>query len=80
MIVETHSADLGGTLRVGQQGIDIDVPSGGTVELSRAVDASGHPRDGFVCAVVRNSIGAATRELTLDERDVARPISVEREL
>ena len=35
---------------------------------------------GHVRAVVRNASGVALKELTLDERDVPRPVSIERNL
>lgn len=80
MKVEATPSDLGTSLVLGQQNIEVGIPRGGTLELQPATRKDGSLLPGHVRALVRAKNGAALRELTLDEREVPRPVSVEREL
>jgi hypothetical protein len=80
VIVESEPSDLGSQLTVGQQSIEVGIPRGGSIEFSRALRPDGSRIDGHVRALVRKADGTALRELTIDDRDVARPLSVDRAL
>ncbi len=80
MILDVTPCDIGSTMVAGQQGIDVDVPAGGSVELSAASRPDGSPMPGHVRLLVRNKAGAEHMEFVLDERAVARPLSVQRKL
>ena len=74
MKVHTERCDVGTTLIVGQQDIDIPIPRGGLVELEAG------PKPGHYKALVKRGDGRPMVEYTLDERNVPRPVSTSAQL
>jgi hypothetical protein len=80
VIVESEPSDLGSLLTVGRQNIEVGVPRGGSIAFSRAIRPDGTRMEGHVRVLVCKADGTPIKELTVDDRDVARPVSVERSL